>query len=266
MSIAACPKCGFQTSPGSSECPRCGIVIAKYLERMHGPPMAPPAPPDGNPEVSLWRTGWRLFRWFCLITAIMTVYLVLNPSPAPAVIADQSHLNSAEHKILLFTRALAQGRATRLVLSESEINAWLQSRLVAMREGMAPAEEEEASKNPAPADVSPATVQEAAARAELTDLRVRLHDSRLQAHLRFRIYGKELSLEFDGVPTVQGGHLAWEDLTGRIGSLPVPRATMQLAWEKLFAQPDVADQLRVPEAISGLEVESGMLSLVAAGK
>lgn len=267
MSLAACPKCGFQTPAGSSECPRCGIVIAKYLERMHGPPPAPPPPPAGNPETGLWKTGWRLFRWFCLITAIMTAYLVLNPSPAPAVIADQSHLVSAEHKIQRFAQALAEGRATRLDLSESEINAWLQSRLAAEREaGTVPAEEETRGKGREPVAAPGVTPEAEGAEAELTDLRVRLHESSLQAHLRFRIYGKELSLEFEGVPTIEEGRFAWSDLTGRIGSLPMPRATMQLAWEKLTAQPQVADQLRMPEAIESLEVHSGVLSLIAAAR
>src|SRR5262245_19200762 len=29
-----CPKCGFQMATAAAECPRCGIVIAKY-ERAH---------------------------------------------------------------------------------------------------------------------------------------------------------------------------------------------------------------------------------------
>ena len=44
-----CPKCGADLQDTRSECPRCGIIVAKYLERDK------PAPRDVNPDRDLDR-------------------------------------------------------------------------------------------------------------------------------------------------------------------------------------------------------------------
>jgi hypothetical protein len=30
---AQCPKCGFQSNASINECPRCGVIVSKYLQR-----------------------------------------------------------------------------------------------------------------------------------------------------------------------------------------------------------------------------------------
>jgi hypothetical protein len=49
MSTANCPKCGFPLAEGATECPACGIVVAKYL--------APPPPSPSSPAAATNEDG-----------------------------------------------------------------------------------------------------------------------------------------------------------------------------------------------------------------
>lgn len=77
-----CPKCGFEQSDDSTECPRCGIVFARWLEardheylreaRAHSPLATPPPPP---PEpTGFTRTHFKILG-FGLVAAIVASVL-----------------------------------------------------------------------------------------------------------------------------------------------------------------------------------------------
>lgn len=48
----ACPKCGFESPEGATECPRCGIVFARYDPALQPLPAARPFVEDDDDEVA----------------------------------------------------------------------------------------------------------------------------------------------------------------------------------------------------------------------
>ncbi|HRR55424.1 MAG TPA: hypothetical protein P5568_07650 [Acidobacteriota bacterium] len=260
MPFGVCPKCGFQIPPDGVECPRCGIVLAKYRHRSQVPPDPPPLP-AGRDALPPGRLALRVARWFVMIAAVMVLYLLFNPAPAPVVLAGRSDLESALSKIQRFENGLEHRRRTEITLSEGELNAWLRQGLAQWNRKIGQEEEEtpqpEQGREAASSDQSETDSQG----IQVTDLRIKLLFDRLRAHLRFRLYGKELSLELEGIPTVDGGYLELLDLSGKIGSLPVPGPTLHLLWDRLVKTPDARERLRLPEGVEFLSVEPGQLTL-----
>jgi hypothetical protein len=87
-----CPKCGFALPAGAAECPRCGILVAKFL-RAHGESLAPAAelPPLLHPthavavavapENESAARGERIARAVALPLALLLAWLAVKGSP-----------------------------------------------------------------------------------------------------------------------------------------------------------------------------------------
>jgi hypothetical protein len=64
-------------------------------------------------------------------------------------------------------------------------------------------------------------------------------------------------LELDGHLSSENGFVKFEPVSGRLGSLPLPQATLNAAVEKMMASPENRDKLRLPADISDIKIVDG---------
>jgi len=261
MKCQKCPNCSFQQEEPTEECPRCGIVFAKFHARHSTDFGQPPLPPPGqDPEPA---TGWvrpilRVARWFVLIVSAMTLYLILNPAPAPVIAISPEAQKSAERKIALMERYVRSGRAREVDLDQAEVNAWLQSNL------QLPSSHEDApagtAKPVTPSQDGDLSDEEVAQlQAAVTDVRVALIGEQIRTHLRFQLYGKEMSFELQGRLSARDGYLHLEPTAGKLGSFPIPTISLSAAAARLFDSPQNREKFRLPDYISEVAVQGGKL-------
>ena len=101
------------------------------------------------------------------------------------------------------------------------------------------------------------SVQEA--QSNVRDVKVHMEGDQVTAYVLFNLYGKDLSLTLDGSLSVQNGYLRLTPNSMWLGSLPIPRATVDRAVGTLFNSPDNREQFRVPEDIRDLRIKNGEL-------
>ena len=73
----------------------------------------------------------------------------------------------------------------------------------------------------------------------------------------FDFHGKDLSLELDGHLKSEGGYLKFDPVAGKLGSLPLPKSTLDSAVEKLMNSPENREKLKLPSDISDVQIEDG---------
>lgn len=270
MKCQRCPNCSFNQEEPSEECPRCGIVFAKFHARHAIHLGGPPPPPDEGP---VSRTGWvrptvRVVRWFVLIVSAMTLYLILSPAPAPVIAIRPEAQKSAERKIAQLERYVRAGRAKDVDLDEAELNAWLLSSLE-----MPPAAGSE-TKPVAQAGLPGAAVQGGdllsaevgQIQSTVTDVKVALLGEQIRTHLRFQLYGKEMSFELQGRLSARNGFLHLEPTAGKLGSFPIPAISLSAAASRILESPENREKFRLPEYISNVAVQGGKLLVQCAGR
>ncbi len=86
-----------------------------------------------------------------------------------------------------------------------------------------------------------------------------LLDDRLRAYVVFNLYGKDLSLTLEGRLRAENGYLRLAPTSVKLGSLPLPQATIDRAVERLFESPENLEQFRLPPEIADLRVENSEL-------
>jgi hypothetical protein len=69
-----CPKCHFENPEGSTECPRCGIVFAKY--HPHQEPVKPVEPPPQDPELQKELQKEQRTEFLCRVLGIPIALIV----------------------------------------------------------------------------------------------------------------------------------------------------------------------------------------------
>jgi len=75
----------------------------------------------------------------------------------------------------------------------------------------------------------------------------------------FDFHGKDLSLQLEGKLVMQGGYLRLIPTGGKLGSLPLPQATLESAAQRLFDAPENREKFRLPPHIRDIRVERGEL-------
>jgi hypothetical protein len=78
----------------------------------------------------------------------------------------------------------------------------------------------------------------------------------------FELYGKNLSLTLNGHLELRDGYLRLTPTAMKLGSMPIPRATLERAVQQLFDSPDNREQFRVPPEIRDVRVENSSLVIV----
>jgi hypothetical protein len=137
-------------------------------------------------------------------------------------------------------------------LNEAELNFWMQSNLAL---GTEPA----AGGSGAPGPAGEPTLEQV--RSSLRDVKVNLMGDRVRAYALFNLYGKDISLELEGRLFVSDGRLRLEPASGKLGSMPIPKLTLDRAVSRLFDSAQNREKFLLPTEIKDIQVINGELSV-----
>jgi hypothetical protein len=244
-----CPKCGFEQE-GGAECNRCGVIFARASQPQRPPPEPVQTPvADRSQSISLLGTAYRRIRWIILAGLLLVLALILRQDKPPAVDEDPRAGESLQLKLNNLQRTSSAGHPQSLRLNEAEINTWVKSNLA-----LAP-------ENPPQAAPSQGTPTMEEVQSNVRNVMIVLLDDRLRAYVVFNLYGKDLSLTLESRLRVENGYLRLAPTAAKLGSLPLPQATIDRAVERLFESPENLEQFRLPPGITDLRVENSELVL-----
>lgn len=251
-----CPKCHFEQPGTNKDCIRCGIVFARYK----APPeiaIAPPSSADPKqaaiesavermkglnlpaPKPSLFSQAFRLLRWAIVIGCVFAIGMMLQQPPPPLIAVDPEAAQKIAVKMQAVQEATSQGQPVTVELTEAELNVWLQSHLA----------------------LTPSTGQPGVQEVQSTmkDLRINLIGDQVRAYTVFNFHGKDMSLLLEGRVRVENGRLRFDATNGRLGSLPIPHATLGSAVKVLFDAPTNREKFTLPPQLNTIAVQNSQL-------
>jgi hypothetical protein len=264
-----CPKCGFHQDAGT-ECPRCGIIFARYHSEAVSPPREANLDPNpAQPAAGTFRRIYRIFRWVCPAGAILVLFLILRPSSPPRIEASPAAAESAESKIEQFQTSIGPGTEQRLEMDESELNGWLGKNLSLKKQaGSEPAIRQKAEPliEIAKTATGGQTISNEAleqAQTSVRDVKIELLENSLRVYALFDLHGMDLSLELEGQPVVRNGYIKLEPSSGKLGSLPLMAGTLQKATSRIFDSPENKEKFKLPPNIRDIRIEQGRLIVLS---
>ncbi len=209
---------------------------------------------------------------------IVVILLVLHKSPAPAVAIDPAVAKRVEQKFAAADQAKAAGQPAQVQMDGTELNSYLAQNL--QLAGSAPATQStdagaampaatiaNTSASAAPGN-NPASDAMAAlsssdpqsierVQSSVKDVKVDMDGDLVKAYVVFDFHGRDMSLELDGHMGTQDGYVKFQPVAGKLGSLPLPQATLDAAVEKMMASPENREKLKLPNDISDIKIEDG---------
>jgi hypothetical protein len=247
-SSITCAKCGWEQEQ-TAECLRCGIVFAKY--KPQDAPGDDPTPPVSSSRSASATSGlgWRLFRllpWISLTMTVCVLFLILKQAPPLTIQADPQAAERVTEKMAQLQLAMESGRPHSLSLNEAELNQWMRNNLA-----IASAHQDRG------AGLNMQEVQSA-----LKDVQINMMDHQLRAYALFTIYGRDISLQLDGTLEAAEGVLRLNPITGKLGSLPIPRSTLDHVVQQLFDSPQNRNKFKLPPQIASVWIENSTLVIV----
>ncbi len=220
-----------------------------------------PSPAHTPPaNISALMLIFRIVRWTVYACALIVLILLLHKSAPPAVSTTPEAAARAEQKFQDAQQAVAQGQPATLRMDETELNSYLASRLVLPGNktgNAAPAASPTDSPNAAPGPEQPTMEDVEQMRSNVKDVKVQLIDDRVRAYVVFDVHGKEMTLQLEGKLGAENGFLRFEPVSGQIGALPIPQATLEAAVRKMMESPENREKLKLPSDISDLKIENG---------
>jgi hypothetical protein len=223
----------------------------------------------------LFKTIYKVLSWTSLVGLVLVVVLVFWKSPTPSVPFDRNAAASAEKKFEAADQAKAAGQPAQVALDRTELNSYLAQNLqVAPQAGVsangaAPSLPATVGAVP-PQTANGSTTNDPAAsvagsdqpsleqvQSSVKDVKVDMDGDIVKAYVIFDFHGKDLALELDGHLSADNGYMKFEPVSGRLGSLPLPQATLNAAVEKLMASPENREKLRLPDDISDIKILDG---------
>jgi hypothetical protein len=213
------------------------------------------APTPQKPSPGVLRRIWRISNWLSLAALLWVFFLILKPASAPIIPPDPQASTRAQQKFRESQHAASRGESVPLRLDEAELNAFLSANL-----GL--------EKNPATASTAdtpisgplPPTVDEV--RSTVRDVKITMHDDRVQAYVLFDFHGKDLTLVLEGKLGAQNGYLHFQPTSGKLGSLPIPQSALDSAVTRMLDSPENRDKLRLPPEVADVRIENGELVVV----
>ena len=255
-----CPKCGFE-QPDSTDCVKCGIVIARYKPSQAAAPAYTPPPPEMSKSQAaiermkaitppssgpgLFSTLFQVAKWGIVLGCLLALFMMFRPAPPPTVAVDPEGAQKVGGKLLAAQEAATQGQAFSIPLTEAELNTWLQSNL-ALSGGTGQ-----------PGGGGEPTQEQV--QSSLKDIKLHLVGDQIQAYTLFNLLGKDVSLQLKGKLQVKDGRIRLDATEGLIGSLPIPKATLGSATASLFDSPKNREKFVLPPQIANVQVQNGEL-------
>lgn len=204
------------------------------------------------------RRFYGVFRWVVLAALVAVLFMILRTPAPPVVAVSPDAPQRVEQKIRRL--ATPDGRiAGSLRLDEGEVNGWIQSNLKAQagsEHGSDTSTQQPISNAAlnAPTDLSAAEVQ-----SNVRDVKVHLAGDQMTAYVLFNLHGKDLSLTLSGHLSAQDGYVRLSPTGMSLGSMPIPRVTLERAIGALFDNPANREQFRLPPDVKDLKVDKGDL-------
>jgi hypothetical protein len=242
--------------------------------------MANAATPPGwdrpTPSKSIpWRMFFRIVRWTTYLGAAFTLGLMLHKAPAPVVETSPQAAARVEQKFEQVEQAVSNGQPATMRMDQTELNSYLVSHLdiapsananpsqaAAATAAQNAASNTAAAPSPgsapdlsAPAGTSAEQIEQV--RSSVKDVKVELIEDRVRAYVVFDFHGKDMTLQLEGKLGAEDGYLHFEPVAGQIGSLPIPKSTLEAAVAKMMESPENREKLKLPNDMSGLKIENG---------
>ncbi len=209
---------------------------------------------------------------------IVVILLVLHKSPAPHVATDPAAAKRVEQKFAAADQAKAAGQPAQVQMDGTELNSYLAQNLQLAGStpptqstdagpAMPAASVANTSASAAPGN-NPANDAMAAlsssdpqsieqVQSSVKDVKVDMDGDLVKAYVVFDFHGRDMSLELDGHMGTQDGYVKFQPVAGKLGSLPLPQATLDAAVEKMMASPENREKLKLPNDISDIKIEDG---------
>jgi hypothetical protein len=223
-----------------------------------------------------WRMLFRIIRWSTYIGGAVTLMLMLRKAPAPIVETSPQAAARAEQKLEQVERAVSNGQPATMRMDQTELNSYLVSHLdiaPSSNANPSPVSEPSTTQNAtansagvapdsgsrldlaAPAGTSPEQIEQV--RSSVKDVKVELIEDRVRAYVVFDFHGKDMTLQLEGKLGGSDGYLHFEPVAGQIGSLPIPKSTLEAAVARMMESPENREKLKLPNDMSGLKIQNG---------
>jgi hypothetical protein len=231
-------------------------------------------PPKGNQGVEAQPSGtttlvlvFRIVRWTVYACVLIVLILLLHKSAPPAVSTTPEAAARAEQKFQDVQHSVAQGQPATLRMDETELNSYLASHLDLASKAAhaetngevnaAPGAGSNATPNATPTAEQPSADDVEQMRSNVKDVKVQLVGDRVRAYVVFDVHGKDMTLQLEGKLGADNGFLRFEPISGQVGALPIPQATLEAAVRKMMESPENREKLKLPSDISDLKIENG---------
>jgi hypothetical protein len=238
--------------------------------------VTPPGWDRPTPSKSIpWRMFFRIVRWTTYLGAAFTLGLMFHKASAPVVETSPQAAARVEQKFEQVEQAVSNGQPATMRMDQTELNSYLVSHLdigpsanpsqaATATAAQSAASNATASAAPAPggapdlsAPAGTSAEQIEQVRSSVKDVKVELIEDRVRAYVVFDFHGKDMTLQLEGKLGAEDGYLHFEPVAGQIGSLPIPKSTLEAAVAKMMESPENREKLKLPNDMSGLKIENG---------
>jgi len=173
------------------------------------------------------------------VFGIIGLLLILHTTPPPVIHTDPAAAQCLQQELQQAATAAARGTLGLVRADETELNSFLKEYVTA-------------ATGKAPAD-SPAV---------LRDMKVKLAADRLHLYVLASYRGKDLSFVLEGKVRTVNGYLDFDPISGKIGSLSIPKGSLKRAVEQMVTTPETQELMRLPRNLRDLHIENGKLVVV----
>jgi hypothetical protein len=174
-----------------------------------------------------------------LLLGVVGLMLILHTTPPPVIHTDPAAAKRLQQELQEAQTAAASGTQGVVRADETELNSLLKGYF---HGGTAK-----------PTNDAVAVVR---------DMKLSLSEDRLRLYVLVNFRGKDITAVFEGKVRTVNGYLDFEPLNGKIGALPIPKASLKRAVEQMVATPDGRESARLPRNLRDLHVENGKLVVV----